>query len=55
MTREQKLITISHILNNKKVFQTMTKHLGIKLNNDSPSFGEIEEFILEKLEEQLNH
>lgn len=54
--RELLIIEIGHVLNNKKVYQTLENYLSceeqlqyIKLNPDSYIFNEIEEYIADKI------
>jgi hypothetical protein len=48
---DHKIITISRILNDAKVFDRYANAIGIELDNDSPIFQEIEEFIVKKIDE----
>lgn len=48
MSRMQK---VSNILNDSKVYDLIGKALGIELDNDSPIFREIEEYIIEQFDE----
>jgi|TARA_B100001939_G_scaffold11845_1_gene10303 hypothetical protein len=50
---DHKMITISRILNDAKVFDRYANAIGIKLNNDSPIFQEIEGFIIDKIDEMV--
>ncbi len=54
MTKEQQIETLSDILNESKVFDSYAIRTGIKLNNDSDIWSEIEEFIVDKINEDTN-
>ena len=44
---------ISTLMEDSKVYEKYAKQIGIKLNNDSPIFREIEGFIIEKIDEMF--
>ena len=54
MTKEQQIETLSDILNESKVFDSYAIRTGIKLDNDSDIWSEIEEFIVDKINEDTN-
>ena len=54
MTKEQQIETLSDILNESKVFDSYAIRTGIKLNNDSDIWSEIEESIVDKINEDTN-
>lgn len=49
--QQDRIYTISNVLNSLNVWQMLEMRLGIKLNNDNDIYHEIEEFILMKLEQ----
>ena len=49
MTKEQQIETLSDILKESKVFDSYAIRTGIKLDNDSDIWNEIEEFIVDKI------
>lgn len=53
MEREEKILTLSNILNNTKVWDKISKGLDIELDSNSMIFHEIEEFIVDKLDEMI--
>ena len=50
---DHKIITISRLLNDAKVFDRYANAIGIELDNDSEIFQEIEEFIVKKIDEMV--
>ena len=53
MEREEKILTLSNILNNTKVWDKISKGLDVELDSNSMIFHEIEEFIVDKLDEMI--
>ena len=51
MEREEKILTLSNILNNTKIWDKISEALDIEMDSNSMIFHEIEEFILDKLDE----
>jgi len=49
--QQDRIYTISDILNSSNVWRMLEVRLGIKLDTDSDIYHEIEEFILMKLEQ----
>mgnify|MGYP007059462785 CR=1 FL=1 len=49
--QQDRIYTISDVLNSLNVWQMLEMRLGIKLDGDSDIYHEIEEFILMKLEQ----
>tara|TARA_R110001606_G_scaffold291687_1_gene439617 strand:- start:1651 stop:1899 length:249 start_codon:yes stop_codon:yes gene_type:complete len=46
---------VSNILNDSKVYDKISEALGIKADNDSEIFREIEEYIVEQYDEMDNN
>tara|TARA_R110001606_G_scaffold134921_1_gene271683 strand:- start:579 stop:860 length:282 start_codon:yes stop_codon:yes gene_type:complete len=46
-----RVTSLSIVLNNNKIYNLISKVIGIELDYDSPIFREIEEYIVEKFEE----
>ena len=53
MEREEKILTLSNILNNTKIWDKISKGLDIEMDSNSMIFHEIEEFIVDKLDEMI--
>lgn len=53
MEREDKILTLSNILNNTKVWDKISEALDIEMDSNSMIFYEIEEFIVDKLDEMI--
>ena len=53
MEREEKILTLSNILNNTKVWDKVAEALNIEMDSNSMVFHEIEEFIVDKLDEMI--
>ncbi len=51
MERDNKILAISNILNDCKVWQKIEDSLSIDMDSNSMIFHDIEEFIMDKLEE----
>ena len=49
--QQDRIYTISDVLNSSNVWRMLEVRLGIKLDTDSDIYHEIEEFILMKLEQ----
>ena len=47
---EDNLLTISNILNNKRVWRKISDHTGLMHSTNDDFFHEVEEFILENFE-----
>ena len=54
MTKEQQIATLSDILNESRVFDSYAIRTRIKLDHDSDIWNEIEEFIVDKINEDTN-
>lgn len=50
MKRSDKILVVSNILNDTKVFHKIAKELGLTLDTEDQFFWDIEEEILENLE-----
>ena len=50
MNKEEKIYTLSSLLNDNKIFDKYEQITGMKFNSDDYGFNEIEEMIVEKLE-----
>ena len=44
--KEDSLLTISNILNNKRVWRKISEHTGLRHNTNDDFFYDVEEFIL---------
>ena len=53
MEREEKILTLSNILNNTKIWDKISEALDIEMDCNSMVFHEIEEFIVDKLDEMI--
>tara|TARA_R110002072_G_scaffold17717_2_gene66835 strand:- start:118 stop:291 length:174 start_codon:yes stop_codon:yes gene_type:complete len=53
MEREEKILTLSNILNNTKIWDKISNGLDIEMDSNSMIFHEIEEFIVDKLDEMI--
>lgn len=53
MEREEKILTLSNILNNTKIWDKIAEALDIEMDCNSMVFHEIEEFIIDKLDEMI--
>lgn len=53
MERGEKILTLSNILNNTKIWDKIADALDIELDSNSMVFHEIEEFIVDKLDEMI--
>ena len=54
MNKEQQMEILSMVLNESRVFDSFAIRTKIKLNNDSNIWREIEEFIVNKINEDTN-